>query len=77
MNKYSFNYFRRDRRTIVPLFIEIEEETEELAYNKAVDILYNSSKNDWNEYKEKYGIDLFVVYKENYNNLDKRGRLKK
>lgn len=76
MEKFSFNYFRKDRRNIIPLYIEIEEENLESAYNKAINILYNSCKQDCDVYKEKFGIDLFEIYKENYNNLDKRGRLK-
>lgn len=64
-DKFSFNYEIKGRFTMFPLFFEIESESLEEAYNQAVQQL-----------GEKYGIERITVYKENYNNLDKRGKLK-
>lgn len=63
--KFSFNYEIKGRFTMLPLFFEIESESLEEAYNQAVQQL-----------SEEYGMERITVYRENYNNLDKRGRLK-
>lgn len=65
MEKFSFNYEIRGRFTMFPLFFETYSENLEKAYNFAVEQL-----------SQEYGVERITVYKENYNNLDKRGRLK-